>query len=84
MKFLRMKLSVVFISLFFLCVYSANATDYSVTDFGAKGDGKTDATKAIQTAIDACEKNGGGRVYVPSGTYVIGPLHLKSNLVLKR
>lgn len=43
-------------------------------DFGAKGDGKTLDTAALQKAIDA-----GGTVYIPDGEYVTGTLYLKSN-----
>jgi parallel beta-helix repeat protein len=52
----------------------------SVKDFGAKGDGKTDDTKAIQAALDSSEK-----VYVPDGTYMINvdvSLQLHSNQTL--
>lgn len=46
----------------------------SVKDFGAKGDGTTDDTSAIQATIDA-----GSNVYFPEGTYIIStPLTLKS------
>lgn len=37
--------------------------------YGAVGDGTTDDRTAIQSAIDACYAQGGGRVYVPPGTY---------------
>jgi Glycosyl hydrolases family 28 len=55
---------------------------YNVRDFGAKGDGKTIDTPALQAAIDACNKDGGGTVLVPSGTFVIGTTELKSNVTL--
>lgn len=48
---------------------------------GAKGDGKIDDTTAIQTCIDACPL--GGRVYVPSGTYVVAPLFMRSGVTLE-
>lgn len=54
-----------------------------VKRYGAKGDGKSKDTAAVQKAIDACSKaKGGGTVEVPGGTYVIGPILLKSNTVL--
>ncbi len=53
---------------------------YNVLAFGAKGDGITNNTKAIQTAIDACST--GGTVYIPKGTFVSGALYLKSNMTL--
>ncbi|NWC09397.1 right-handed parallel beta-helix repeat-containing protein [Pseudomonas agarici] len=63
---------------------------FNVQDFGAKGDGITDDTAAIQNAIDAAAAAGGGQVYVPSGTYIVsageepsdGCLMLKSNVYL--
>jgi polygalacturonase len=51
--------------------------------YGAKGDAKSKDTVAVQKAIDACSSaKGGGTVEVPDGTYVIGPILLKSNTVL--
>jgi len=54
----------------------------SITQFGAVGDGKTDATAAIAAAIAACHDAGGGRVVIPPGNYATGPIHLKSNINL--
>src|SRR5690242_18022427 len=55
---------------------------YNVRDFGAKGDGKTLDTAALQAAIDACARDGGGTVLVPAGTFLIGTTELKSNVTL--
>lgn len=55
---------------------------YNIRDHGASGDGKTLDTAALQAAIDACNKDGGGTVLVPSGTFVIGTTELKSNVTL--
>lgn len=56
---------------------------YDVRDFGAVGDGKTLDTPAIQAAIDACAKGGGGRVAFPPGRYLSGTLRLKSHVTLR-
>jgi len=54
-----------------------------VRNYGAKGDGKTKDTAAVQKAIDACTAGkGGGTVEVPDGTFVIAPILLKSNMAL--
>lgn len=55
---------------------------FSVLDHGAKGDGKTDNTKAIKKAIDTANARGGGHVVVPKGTFVTGAVYLKSNVDL--
>jgi polygalacturonase len=57
--------------------YSVNANN-----FGAVGNGITLNTSAIQKAIDACAKKGGGRVELSPGTYLTGALYLKSNVEL--
>ena len=53
----------------------------SVKDFGAVGDGVTDDTNAIQSAINYCPP--GGRVTVPAGSYLVRPLVMKSDLTLE-
>jgi len=55
---------------------------YNICDYGAKGDGKTLNTKAIQAAIDACFKDQGGTVLIPAGNFISGTLELKSNVTL--
>ena len=54
---------------------------FSVKDAGAKGDGKTKDTAAIQRALDACAGRG-GRVIVPRGTYLTGTLWLRDRTEL--
>lgn len=46
---------------------------FNVRDYGAKGDGTTDDTTAVQNAINACSAAGGGTVAFPTGTYAITP-----------
>lgn len=60
----------------------AGARVYNVRDYGAKGDGKTLNTKAIQSAIDKCFSNNGGTVLIPAGDFVSGTLELKSNVTI--
>jgi polygalacturonase len=55
---------------------------FDVTRYGARGDGRTDGTAAFRQAIDACHRAGGGRVVVPAGRYLTGPIHLRSNVNL--
>ena len=53
---------------------------YDVRTFGAKGDGKTKDTAAIQAAIDAASAAGGGEVFLGAGTYLSGSVYLKDNI----
>jgi Glycosyl hydrolases family 28/Pectate lyase superfamily protein len=55
---------------------------YNVKDYGATGSKQDDARPALQRAIDACGKSGGGTVYVPPGEYSSGQLHLRSGVRL--
>src|SRR5437763_1337195 len=56
--------------------------DMKITDFGAVGDGKHKNTEAFARAIAACGVAEGGCVVVPPGTWLTGPIELKSNLEL--
>jgi polygalacturonase len=60
----------------------AGARVYNLRDFGAKGDGTTIDTAALQAAIDACHGDRGGTVVVPAGDFLIGTVQLKSNVTL--
>lgn len=53
-----------------------------IRDYGAVGNGVTTNTKAFAKAITACAKKGGGRVLVPAGIWLTGPIHLKSKIEL--
>jgi polygalacturonase len=53
-----------------------------VKTYGAKGDGTTKDTHALQSAIDACAEKGGGTVRLAAGTFLTGPIVLKSHITL--
>jgi polygalacturonase len=55
---------------------------FDVKDFGAKGDGTTLDTEAINKAIDACAAAGGGTVSIVQGKYLSGTIVLKSHVTL--
>src|SRR5579859_2855252 len=64
-------------------VPSAHATAIlSVRQFGAVGDGSAIDSPAINRAIEAAAKNGGGTVFFPAGTYASYSIRLKSNVSL--
>lgn len=56
--------------------------NFNVKDFGALGDGRHLDSKAINKAIDAAAKAGGGTVFFPAGNYLSGSIHLQSNVGL--
>ena len=59
-----------------------SARDFDITQYGAVADGATDCTAAFSSAISACTAAGGGRVMVPAGIFLTGPIHLKSHVNL--
>ena len=78
----EMKKSILTVLLVGLSVMLATAKVYNVRDFGAKGDGKTLDHGAINAAIEAATRAGGGQVVLPAGTYLCGSIRLKSNVDL--
>lgn len=56
--------------------------EVSLKDFGAVGDGQSLCTEAFEKAVDALTKKGGGRLIVPEGVWLTGPIVLKSNINL--
>ncbi|SFD63700.1 Glycosyl hydrolases family 28 [Chitinophaga sp. CF118] len=55
---------------------------YNIVAYGAKADGKTNNTSAIQNAIDKAASSGGGQVLVPAGKFVTGVIKVKSGVDL--
>ena len=82
-----MKLTLTLLTSFLLsplaALHAAEPKVFDITAYGAKSDGTTINTSAIQQAIDACHAAGGGTVLVPSGVFVSGSLQLKSHVTLK-
>jgi hypothetical protein len=76
-----MKRLFISILLLFVAFASASADDFNIKKYGAVSDTTKYSTKAIQRAIDACSKAGGGRVLIPAGNYKIGSILLKNNVV---
>lgn len=52
--------------------------NFDIVEFGAVGDGHTLNTDAFKKAIEACSSAGGGKVIVPPGLWLTGPIELKS------
>lgn len=55
---------------------------FKITAFGGVADGITLNTKAIDDAMTACHKSGGGTVVIPKGFWLTGPIQLRSNVNL--
>jgi len=70
------------VSLLIAAICYSQPGTFDPLDYGAKGDGLSIDTKAIQAAIDACHSAGGGKVYLHNGQFVSGTIYLKSNVVL--
>jgi polygalacturonase len=82
-----MKTTNVFLFFFFFFslasfAQTASVPVYNIRMYGAKGDGKAIDSRAINAAIEAAAKKGGGTVYFPAGTYLSYSIRLKSNIAL--
>lgn len=74
-----------FLIILFAASIASGATSSKVRDVrdsGAKGDGKTLDTRAIQAAVDACAKEGGGAVKLKGGVFLSGTVRLRSGVTL--
>ena len=56
--------------------------NFSITEFGGKGDGTTRNTKAITVAVQKVESLGGGTIYFPAGVWLTAPFNLTSHITL--
>jgi polygalacturonase len=56
--------------------------DCDISAYGARPGGKFPVTQCIAAAIDACVSAGGGRVVIPAGLWLTGPIHLRSHVEL--
>jgi polygalacturonase len=56
---------------------------FDIRDYGAKGDGTTKDTAAIQQAIDRCSLFGGGEVLIPAGNYLTGAIQLRARTMVR-
>src|SRR3954465_10087702 len=65
------------------CICAEQRPVYNVRNYGARGDGSTLDTQALNKAIDVSSSAGGGLVLVPAGKYLTGTVHLKSNVTFQ-
>ena len=63
-------------------ILPARAETLNILKIGGKNDGKTLNTKAIAKGIERLSAQGGGTLYFPAGTYLTGPITMKSNITL--
>ena len=79
MKFKKALLS---LSVTLLFTVHAKGNDFNILDFGAAGDTGKLSTQAINKAVEACFKAGGGRVIIPAGHFKSGTITLRNNVSL--
>jgi len=81
LKYVR-NLTVALLLTLFLSTSTRAAITCDARATGAKGDGQTKDTTALQRAIDQCAKGAGGVVHLSAGTYLSSPLSLRSHVHL--
>lgn len=75
---------IIFISLLMLlCSIQVSAERVDMKSIGAKADGKSINTKLIHTTITRLNAAGGGTLFFPAGTYLTGPIRMKSNITIE-
>lgn len=79
---IRIKIYLFFLSLTLLLLSCTPNDTFNILDYGARGDGESLNTSAINAAIEACAARGGGKVIVPEGVFLTGTISLKSNITL--
>ncbi|MBN1804333.1 MAG: glycoside hydrolase family 28 protein [Sedimentisphaerales bacterium] len=79
----KIRKSVCLLLLSLLLVTVGYAKEFNACDYGAKADGKTVCTEAIQKTIDTCAEAGGGTVIFSPGTYLLGSIFLKDKVDLR-
>src|SRR6185312_11235678 len=75
-------IKIIWCLIIFLSAKASFATDFLITDFGAKPGKSALNTVPINKAVEACYENGGGRVVVPAGIFRTGTIILKDNVEL--
>lgn len=81
---MKLTFSVILIlTIFSLNSLANNDGWYNIKSLGAKTDGSEICTEIIQKAINDANNYGGGTIYFPSGTYLTGAIHLKSNIIIR-
>ncbi len=71
-----------FILLISFCSFSLNAETYNIKHLGADTKGEKLCTDVINETIQQAFSEGGGTIYFPAGTYLTGPITLKSNITI--
>ena len=68
-----------------ICCYltgNAHSTEYNIFQFGAAKETSVVQTEAVSAAIEQCQRQGGGKVLIPSGIYTPGRIFLYDNVEL--